>query len=172
MALGSLVWKLASPYDAYISHVTRLNEAIDRIRYASDRAMGIEAGLQSSIRIQPGGIPDTAARVERFRQQLGTAAKELSDQQFEDFIAQLGGGAAADVEKDRARAVSRMSFATRGLEAYFAQAGHELAVLEKREYNPARGDVARQLRENKLPTTTLAEYRATLKDLGRRVGLS
>ena len=169
MALTSLVWKLASPYDAYVSHVSRLNEAIDRIRYASERALGYEAGLQSSIRIQPGAV-DSAARIQRFREQLGSAAEQLNDEQFEDFIAHLGGGGAADVERDRAQAFSRMGHATRGLEEYFALAGHELATLEKRGYAPSRADVARQLRENHLPSTNIADYRRTLKELGKRVG--
>jgi hypothetical protein len=170
MALGALVWKLASPYDAYVSHVARLNEAIDRIRYASDRALHYEAGLHSSIRIQAGAGEDSSARVQRFREQLGSAATELSDEQFEDFIAHLGGGGAADVEHDRARTVSRMGHATRGLEDFFGQAGYELSTLEKRGYSPARADVARQLRANRLPMTDLAEYRHILKDLGKSVG--
>ena len=49
-------------------------------------------------------------------------------------------------------------------------AGHELTLLEKRGYSPARGDIARQLRENHLPPTTLAEYRHLLHELGSRVG--
>ena len=169
MALGTLVWKFASPYDAYVSHVARLNEAIDRIRYASERALHYEAGLHSSIRIQPGGA-DSAARVQRFREQLGSAATQMTDEQFEDFIAHLGGGGAADVEHDRARTVSRMGHATRGLEEYFGQAGQELATLEHRGYSPKRSDVSRQLKANDLPITDLAEYRRVLKDLGKRVG--
>ena len=50
------------------------------------------------------------------------------------------------------------------------QQGHELAVLEKRGYNPQRTDVARQLRENRLPATTVADYRHLLRQLGARVG--
>ena len=170
MALGAMLWKFASPYDAYVSHVARLNEAMDSIRYASNRALHYEAGLHGSVRIQPGGTEDSSARVQRFREQLGAAATGLSDEQFEDFIAHLGGGGAAEVEHDRARAVSRMGHATRGLEEFFGQAGHELSTLEKRGYSPSRADVARQLRANKLPLTDLAEYRHILKDLGKRVG--
>jgi hypothetical protein len=76
----------------------------------------------------------------------------------------------AEVETNRARAVSRMGFTTRGLEEYFAIAGQELAILEQRGYNPGRPDVARQLRDNHLPSTTLAEYRRTLHELGAKVG--
>ena len=54
MAVTSLLWKLASPYDAYVSHVARLNEAFSRVRYSSERALGYEAGLQSSVRFVPG----------------------------------------------------------------------------------------------------------------------
>lgn len=170
MALGALVWKLASPYDAYVSHVARLTAAIDSIRYASDRALLYEAGLRGSIRFQPGAAPDSTARIQRFREQLGAAAAQMSDEEFEDFISHLGGGGAAEVEHDRARTVSRLGHETRGLEEYFAQAGQELAILEKRGYSPTRADVSRQLRANNLPTSDLAEYRGILKDLGKRVG--
>ena len=39
MALNTLVWKLASPYDAYVSHVARLESALERLRYFSSRAL-------------------------------------------------------------------------------------------------------------------------------------
>jgi hypothetical protein len=63
-----------------------------------------------------------------------------------------------------------MHSASRGLEEYFAIAGQELATLESRGYNPSRSDVARQLRENKLPPHTIADYRRLLHDLGAKVG--
>jgi len=169
MAVTSLLWKLASPYDAYVSHVARLNEAIARVRYFSERALGYEAGLQSSVRLVP-GQGDPTARAKRFREQMGEAAERMSDEEFEGFLTHLGGGSTADVEADRAQAVSRMGHSTRGLEEYFAAAGRELAVLEARGYSPTRPDVARQLRENELPTTTLSEYRHLLHQLGTRVG--
>jgi len=168
MALRTLVWKLASPYDAYLSHVSTLQDAIDRIRYHSDRALGYEAGLQGSIRIGP-GEPDPAARAQRFREQLGAAAAEMTDDEFEGFIAHLGGGSAAVFESNRAQTVSRMNQTMRIIEEYFGVAGRELAVLESRGYNPHRRDVARQLRANGLPATTLAEYRHQLHELGLRV---
>lgn len=169
MGIQTLVWKLGSPYDAYISHVSRLNTAIERLQLMSDRALRYEAGLQSSVRLVPGGTAPEE-RVQRFREQLGQAAASMSDAEFEEFIAHLGGGASADVEADRAKTVSRMNSATRGLEEYFAIAGQELATLESRGYNPSRGDVARQLRENRLPTHSVAEYRKLLHDLGSKVG--
>jgi len=169
MALNALVWKLASPYDAYVSHVARLDAAIERVRYFSERAQGYEAGLQSSGRMVA-GAEDPAGRTRRFREQLGAAAAKMTDEEFEDFVAHLGGGSTANVEADRANAASRLSTTTRGLEEYFAMAGQELAVLEKRGYNPGRPDVARQLRDNHLPATTLAEYRHLLHELGSRAG--
>lgn len=169
MSVSTIVWKLASPYDAYVSHVARLNDAIGRIRYLSGRALGYEAGLQSSVRLVP-GQGDAGARAAKFRDQLEAAAQSMSDEQFEDFIAMLGGGETATVESDRAQAVSRLGFTTRGLEEYFGIAGRELTTLEKRGYNPRRADVARQLRENGLPMTGLAEYRHLLHELGAAVG--
>ena len=169
MALSSVLWKLASPYDAYVSHVARLNEAISRVRYFSERALGFEAGLAGSVRLVPGQV-DPVARAQRFRQQMGEAAERMSDVEFEDFLAHLGGGTVADVEADRAQAFSRMGHSTRGLEEYFASAGRELATLEARGYAPGRPDVARQLRDNELPLTTVAEYRRLLHELGARVG--
>lgn len=169
MGVSTLVWKLASPYDAYVSHVARLTEAIERIRYLSERALGYEAGLQGSVRIIP-GAPDASARAARFREQLTAAAAGKTDEEFEEFIGMLGGGDVAEVESNRARTVSRLSHTTRGLEEYFAIAGRELALLERRGYNPGRPDIARQLRENHLPPTTLADYRRLVHELGVRVG--
>lgn len=169
MAVSTLLWKLASPYDAYVSHVSRLNEAIERVRYLSERALGFQAGLQSSVRLVPGAA-DPAARAERFRAQLGQAASQMSDEEFEEFLAHLGGGSVAEVETNRAETVSRLGSTTRGLEEYFAMAGHELAMLEARGYSPTRPDVARQLRDNSLPPRTVAEYRRLLRELGARVG--
>ncbi len=170
MGISTLLYKLGSPYVAYISLVSQLNVAIERLRYLSDRALGYEAGLQSSVRLIPGGAM-REERVQRFRERLGQAASSMSDEQFEDFLGHLGGGEAADVEANRAQTVSRMSTATRGLEDYFAMAAAELSVLEKRGYNPSRGDVSRQLRENNLPPHTIAEYRKILHDLGLKVGV-
>ena len=170
MGIQTLVWKLGSPYDAYISHVSRPNTAIERLTLMSERALGYEAGLQSSVRLVPGGhAPEE--RVQRFRERLGAAAASMGDTEFEEFIAHLGGGQQASVEANRANVVSRMTTATRGLEEYFAIAGRELAILESRGYNPSRGDVARQLRENHLPATNIAGYRKILHDLATKVGV-
>lgn len=169
MAVSTLLWKLASPYDAYVSHVARLEHAVERVRYLSERALGFQAGLQSSVRLVP-GASDPGVRAERFRSQLGEAANQMSDEEFEDFLAHLGGGTVAEVEADRAQTVSRLGTTTRGLEEYFAMAGHELAMLESRGYSPTRPDVARQLRDNKLPPRTVADYRHLLRDLGTKVG--
>ena len=169
MAVSALLWKFASPYDAYVSHVAKLNQALDRITLMSGLALGYEAGLQSSVRYVPGGT-DAVTRAQRFRTQLGAAADRMGDEEFEEFIAMLGGGELASVESNRAKVADRMSSTTRGLEEYFVIAGHELSMLEKRGYNPARGDVARQLKENKLPATDLAQYRHRLHELGVRVG--
>jgi len=170
MPITSVLWRLASPYDAFVSHVGQLNAAIDRIRYFTDMALAYEAGLHGSMRFTPGGEA-AAERVRRFREQVGSAAAEMTDEQFEEFVAHLGGGQAADVESDRARTVSRLGTTTRGLEEYFAIAGHQLAVLEERGFNPRRPDVARQLRANDLPDTDIAGYRHTLHELGARVGM-
>jgi hypothetical protein len=94
----------------------------------------------------------------------------MSDVEFEEFLAHLGGGSVAEVETSRAQAVTRLGHTTRGLEEYFAIAGRELSLLEARGYSPNRPDVARQLRENHLPATTVAEYRSLLHQLGARVG--
>lgn len=169
----ALLWKLASPYDAYVSHVARLNDAIERIRVLNRMTEGYEAGLQGSGRVSTGAAGDAAraARVARFREQLGSAAARMSDVEFEDFISHLGGGAVADPEDDRARTSTRIVFMQRGLEEYFSIAGRELTLLEKRGYDPSRGDVARQLRENKLPLTSVEEFRALLHELGGKVGV-
>lgn len=170
MAIPSVLWKLASPYDAYVSHVAQLNAAIERIRYFLEVLPGYEAGVAGSERLAAG---TTAAedRVQRFRQRLAAAAQQLSDDQFEEFIAHLGGGSTADVDSAQSQARTRLGGVTRGLEEYFGIAGRELAILEARGYNPARGDVARQLRDNHLPATTLAEYRSLLHQLGARAGM-
>ncbi len=168
MALSTLVWKLASPYDAYVSHVARLEDALERLRYFSERALAYEAGLQGSVRLVPGQV-DPEERARRFREQLGSAS-DMTDEQFEEFLVHLGGGSVAEVEADRAQAVSRMGHTTRGLEEYFAIAGKELSTLENRGYSASRPDVARQLRENHLPARSVAEYRKLLHDLGAKVG--
>jgi hypothetical protein len=170
VGIQSILYKLGSPYDAYISHVSELNSALGRLRYLSERAIGYEAGLQSSVRLVPGGAAP-AERAQRFREKLGQAAASMSDEEFEDFLAHLGGGEAASVEANRANVVDRMSSTARGIEDYFGIAGRALATLEARGYNPSRGDVARQLRENKLPTHTVADYRKILHELGTRVGV-
>ncbi len=171
MPLPALLWRLVSPYDAYVSHVARLNDALGRIRHAVERAQGFEAGLQASGRVsETGSGEDTQARLQRFRLRLGTAAANLSDEQFETFITDLGGAGRADAEQDRAATQSRMSSMARGLEDHFADAGRQLAVLEARGYNPTRPDIARQLRENHLPATNLADYRHLLHTLGLKAG--
>lgn len=169
MALSALVWKLASPYDAYVSHVARLEAALERVQFFSERALGYEAGLQSSVRLVPRET-NADERAQRFRRQLGAAAEQMSDEEFEEFLAHLGGGSVADVEADRAKTVTRLGHTTRGLEEYFAIAAKELALLEARAYNPGRPDVARQLRDNHLPARSTAEYRHLLHDMGSRVG--
>lgn len=171
MAIRTLVWKLASPYDAYVSHVSRLNDAIVRIQYLSDRALAYEAGLQGSIRLVP-GEQDPAERARRFRERVGAAAEEMSEEQFEEFISHLGGGEVATVERDRAQTVARMGEATRAIEEHFAAAGREVHTLASRGYDPARPDVRRQLRANRLPELTVDEFRHQLAQLGRRVGKS
>lgn len=170
MPITSVLWRLASPYDAFVNHVGRLNEAIERIRYFAEMALAYEAGLHGSVRFMPGGEA-AEQRVQRFRERVGAAAAAMTDEQFEEFVAHLGGGAAAEVEADRARTVSRLGTTTRGLEEYFAMAGHELTVLEDRGFNPRRPDVARQLRANSLPDTDTAGYRHMLHELGTRVGM-
>lgn len=169
-ALKTLAWKLASPYDAYVSHVVKLHHALERVRQLSEQALAYEAGLQGSVRFVPGST-DAALRVRNFRARLGQAAASMTDEQFEEFLAHLGGGAPAEVEADRAKAVSRLTSTTRGIEEYFATAAHELAVLEERGYNPHRPDVARQLRENGLAQLTVAEYRRQLHELGSIVAM-
>lgn len=170
MGIQTLIWKLGSPYDAYVAHVSRLNTALERLRGMSEAALGYEAGLQGSMRLVPGGAA-REARVQRFRERLGAAAATMSDVEFENFVAHLGGGVAANVEADRAQAFSRMSNATRGFEEYFAIAGRELSTLEARGYKPSRSDVARQLQHNNLPGHTVGDYRRMLHDLGTKVGV-
>jgi hypothetical protein len=170
MAISSHLYKLASPYDAYVSHVSDLHGAIGRIRSMSERALGYEAGLQSSERLVPGGLP-ADERVQMFRKKLGDAADSMSDEQFEDFLSHVGGGEVANVEADRAQTVARMSRTTRGIEEYFAIAAKEIHTLETRGYNPKRADVARQLRENNLPSHTTTEFKKILHELGKSVGV-
>lgn len=169
MAISTLVWKLASPYDAYVSHVLRLNDAMAKIGYFSDMIRGYEAGLASSVRVAMGGAA-AEERLQRFRERLGKAAEELTDEEFEAFLEMLNAGAVADVERDRARLESRLGQTTRGLEEYFAVAAAELALLEQRGYNPRRPDVSRQLRQNGVEPLSLGDYRRVLHEIGRRVG--
>jgi hypothetical protein len=169
MAVPTLLWKLASPYDAYVAHVATLSNALDRIRDLSSLVLGHEAGLNASVRFVPGGTAG-ADRAALFRDRLGKAAAEMTDEQFEEFLTMLGSGDTAEVEADRARAVSRLQHSTRGLEEYFAIAGAEVALLERRGYNPFRPDIARQLRENHLSQKTVGEYAHELHELGALVG--
>jgi hypothetical protein len=167
MGLPGILWKLASPYDAYVSHVTALEHAIAQIRHLSDRALGLEAGLHGSIRLVP-ATAQAEERARRFRERLAAAA-DLSDEQFEAFITELGGGHVAEVESARATAVTRLGHMQRGLEEYFASAGRHLALLEQRRYNPARADIARQLQANHLAPRTVDDYRRILHELGTKV---
>ncbi len=169
MSVRTLVWKLASPYDAYISHVSQLNDAISRIRTLSGATLAYEAGLQSSVRLVP-NEQQAEDRAARFKEQLGEAAGNMSEQEFEDFITHIGGGEVATVEADRAQAVERMGFARRGLQEYFKIAGQELSTLAGRGYDPNRPDVRRQLEANHLPASTVDEYRHLLGELGSKVG--
>ncbi|MGE5595103.1 MAG: hypothetical protein ACM3S1_03595 [Hyphomicrobiales bacterium] len=171
MAISQVLWKLVSPYDAYVSHVVRLNHAIERIGYFAELAQRQEASLQGSVQVG-GGSPDAEVRANRFREQLATNAASMTDEEFESFIALLGGGEAAEVEPVRERARDRMIATARGMEEYFAMAGQELALLERRGYNPHRPDIARQLRENHLPELTVDDYRHRLRELGGQAGRS
>ena len=128
MGIQSILYKLGSPYDAYVSHVSELNSALGRLHYLSERSLGYEAGLQSSVRLVPGGAAPKE-RAQRFRERLGQAAASMSDEEFEDFLSHLGGGEAASVEANRANVVDRMSSTARGLEDYFGIAGRALATL-------------------------------------------
>ncbi|MCK9517414.1 MAG: hypothetical protein M0R74_00080 [Dehalococcoidia bacterium] len=168
MSVRNVLWRLASPYDAYVSHVARLNHAIERIRYFTELALRGEAVLQSSLRLVP-KQGDAARRAALFREQVARAATSMDDAEFEAFLAVVGGGEPAEVESNRARSLQRMSSTRSGLEHYFGQASHELRVLEERGYNPQRADVARQLRANRLPAATVADYRRVLRELGARV---
>ena len=137
--------QLSPPVDGSVAYAGKLNDGIGRIRAISRLTEGYEAARQGYGGVSTGGEGDAAraARVARFREQLGSAAARMSDVEFEDFIAHLGGGAVADPEDDRARTSSRLGFMQRGLEEYFAIAGRELALLEKRGYDPGRGDGGR-----------------------------
>jgi hypothetical protein len=169
VSVRTLVWKLASPYDAYVSHVSQLNDAIDRIRALSGATLAYEAGLQGSVRLVPSERP-AEERAGRFRERLGDAAASMSAEEFEEFISHIGGGEMATVEADRAKTVQRMGFARRGLQEYFKIAGQEMRTLAERGFDPRRGDVRRQLEANKLPDATVEEYRVLLSELGSKVG--
>jgi len=169
VSVRTLVWKLASPYDAYISHVSQLNDAIDRIRALSGATLAYEAGLQSSVRLVPNEQPATE-RAQRFRKQLDEARSTMSETEFENFITHIGGGEVATVEADRAQTVQRMGFARRGLQEYFKIAGQELRTLAGQGYDPKRPDVRRQLEANNLPNWTVEDYRRLLGELGAKVG--
>lgn len=169
MTVQSILWRLASPYDAYVAHVSRLEDAVAEIQYLVQRALGYEAGLQGSVRIVPGGEA-AAERAERFRSALAEASTGLSEAEFEDFLAHLGGGSTVDVEADRARTVSRLTAVTSALERHFITAARELALLEARAYSPTAPGVARLLRENRIPARTLTEYRHLLRELASQVG--
>lgn len=164
-----MLWRLASPYDAYVSHITRLEDAFARIRVLSDRTAGYEMGLRSSVRLKP-SESDAVARAQRFRDHITKASETIEDDQLEGFLAEIGDGATANVESDRADIAVRMDHATEGLQEYFAVAGSALQTLERRGFNPGRRDVARQLAGNGIPQRTLDEYRADLQRLARVAG--
>lgn len=164
MPMTSVLWKLASPYDAYVSHVANLNHALARIRHLSGVAQGYEAGLRGSGRVASAG-PDARARQDRFRARLAEQADQLSGPELEEFAEMLGGGDPADAEADRSRAETRLGYMARGIEEYLSEARREFATLEARHYNPDRPDVARQLRANNLPATTLEGYRSQIAAL-------
>jgi hypothetical protein len=169
MSVRSLVWKLASPYDAYIAHVSTLNNALTRIRYLSEMTLAYEAGLHGSVRLVPAERP-AAERAHQFRERLAAAASQMAEDEFEEFITHLGGGELATVESDRARVVARMGTTRHGLDEHFAVAGQEIETLAARGYSPHRSDVRRQLEANGLPLHTVQEYRHLLGELGSRVG--
>ncbi|GAB4329606.1 MAG: hypothetical protein Kow0010_14100 [Dehalococcoidia bacterium] len=171
MSLPTLVWKLASPYDAYVSHVSRLEAALARLRFLSGQALGYETGLLGSVRVLPGEERPAEERADKFRARLAEAAEGMTDEQFEAFLAELGGGETARVEADRAQVSARLGTATRGLQEYFAVAAAELATLERRGYDPWRRDISRQLRDNGIVPRTIAEYRHELHELGRALGV-
>lgn len=167
--LKKMMWRLAPPYDAYVSHIVRLEAAFERIRVLSERAAGYEMGMRSSVRLSQGDS-DVVERARRFRNQLGAASEAMSDDELESFLAELGGGHTADVERDRADIVSRMDHTTSGLQEYFATAGAALTILERRGYNSKRRDVARQLTANGVPARTLEEYHGALHELAATTG--
>jgi hypothetical protein len=169
VSVRTLVWRLASPYDAYVSHVSQLNDAIDRIKALSGATLAYEAGLQGSVRLVP-SEQSADDRAQRFRERLSEARESMSEEEFEEFITHIGGGEVAAVEEDRAQAVERMGFARRGLQEYFRIAGQEIHTLASRGYNPQRPDVRRQLDANNLPLSTVDEYRHMLSELGSKVG--
>ncbi len=164
-----MLWRLASPYDAYVSHVARLEDAFARIRVLSERTAGYEMGLRSSVRLMP-SESDAVARAERFRGQLSEASETMEEEQLEAFLVELGGGAIANVESDRADIAVRMDHATEGLQEYFAVAGSALQTLEQRGYEPGRRDVARQLASNGIERRALKQYREELQTLARVAG--
>lgn len=169
MSVRSLLWRLASPYDAYIAHVSMLESALEQIRYLVQRALAYEAGIHGSVRLIPGGAA-AEARAARFRERVSSAATGMTDEQFELFLADLGGGASGSVEEDRARAFERMTGVTAALERHLSTAARELTTLEERDYNPASPALARMLRDNGFPPRTVADYRHLLRDLGAQVG--
>lgn len=169
MSVRSVLWRLASPYDAYVAHVSTIEGAIEQIRYLVQRALAYEAGIQGSVRLIPGGAA-AEARAASFRERVSQAATGMTDEQFEAFLTDLGGGASGDVEANRARAFERMTGVTAALERHFSTAARELATLEERDYKPASPALARMLRDNRLHARTIAEYRHLLRDLGAQVG--
>jgi len=164
-----ILWRLASPYDTYVSHVARLEDALTRIRVLNERADGYEMGLRSSVRHKP-GESDAVSRAERFRGLLSDASETMEDEQLERFLAELGGGEAANVDQDRADIAVRLDHATEGMQEYFAVAGSALQTLEQRGYQPGRRDIARQLSSNSISPRSLAEYRDELHELARAAG--
>ena len=65
MSVTTLRWKLASPYDAYVSHVSRLEDAMTRIQQLADVAFVYDA-------TPPVAVADAANRTAGFRARLGT----------------------------------------------------------------------------------------------------
>ena len=167
--LKRMIWKLASPYDAYVSHVAKLESSFARIRNLNARTAGYEMGLRSSVRLVQGDA-DASERADRFRKTLSDAAESMTDSELEGFLAELGGGETADVESDRADIAERMEHATSGLREAFTTAAAVLKLLEERGYDPERRDIARQLAANQIKPRPLAEYQAELHELAVLTG--